>query len=79
MDDISSLVTTMDILYKRFMKECQKVDSLHPDKNCDTNFIRNFTKAYDYYVIYMNMPENRPWKTHYLGLLLDSLKKITDE
>ena len=76
MQDVSTLVSTMYILNKRFMKECQKVDALHPDIKCDTNFIRYYIKAYDLYVIYMNMPEEHRFKSHFLGLLIDALKKI---
>jgi hypothetical protein len=76
MQDVSTLASTMDILNKRFMKECQKVDVLHPDVTCDTNFIRDYIKAYDLYVIYMKMPEEHRFKFHFLGLLIDALKKI---
>lgn len=70
------LIATMDILHKKFMRECNKIYILHPDSKCDTNFVRDFIKAYNLYVIYMNMPEEYRFKSHYLGLLLDALKKI---
>ena len=66
----------MDILRNKFMEECHKVNALYPNKNCDTEFMQNFIKAYEYYVICMNMPEDNAFKPHYLGLLDDTLKKI---
>ncbi len=72
----SKFMVIMDKLAKRFRYEVANVDPLHPDIECDTTFLRRYTKAYDYWKIYMMLPKDHVYKTHYLCLLADILAEM---
>ena len=76
--DISTMYETMISLHKKFDKEVEKLDLLHPDIDCDIQFLRLYIKAYEYWRVYVNMPENNMFKPHFLTLCADIIKKIME-
>ena len=74
--DITTLTTIMDALEKKFYAEIAKVDILHPDRNCDTDFLKMFLSTYDYWRVYANMPEDHQYKAFYLSEVEKRIKML---
>ena len=72
----SKLMNAMDRLTKRFRYEVAKIDAFNPSTECNTTFLKRYTKAYDYWTIYRMMPEDHCYKTYYLCLLCDILAEM---
>ena len=74
--DISALMTTMNKLHDQFRKEVDNVDPIHPDRKCDTTFLKRYIKAFDYYKIYMMLPEGHTYKHFYSARLTEILVEM---
>ena len=74
--DITTLAGIMETLEKKFHAEAAKVDALHPNRDCDTDFMKMFLSTYDYWRIYSNMPEDHEFKAFYLSELEKRIKLL---
>lgn len=74
--DTPTMMETMGKLHYRFCKEVENVDPLHPDMKCDTTFLKRYIKAYDYYKIYMMLPEGHTYKHFYSARLTEILVEM---
>jgi len=72
----SKLLIAMNQLGDKFRYEVTHIDPLHTDIKCDTNFLKKYIKAYDYYKTYMALPEDHVYKSHYLCWLVDALAEM---
>lgn len=75
---ISDLMSKMISLDKKFHKEVENVDALHPNTPCDLEFLQKYIKVYINWVNYMGLPESHIYKEHYLRRLLDALIEIKE-
>lgn len=74
--DITTLTDIMKTLEKKFNAEIAKINVTVPDRNCDTEFLKLFLSTYDFWRIYLNMPENNPYKPFYLNEVEKRIKKL---
>lgn len=69
-DRLMKIMSTLD---KKFHKEVENVDALHPNTPCDTEFLQKYIKVYIAWVNYMGIPEDHFFKACYLRTLIDLL------
>lgn len=73
------VVREMSALHERFVEECGKLDVLNSGVGCNTEFMRKYLAAYEYYVIYARMPDDNRFKMAYACLLSEAIKACYQE